>query len=98
MSDDQPKDLFTEPQASQPQPQPQPQHAQPPAPRIPATIPGIQNVSEYLAIGPQGQLYSFDINLLRWGMSSAQTMEKIMVASGIPPQTLQAIKNVVGGR
>lgn len=84
-------------QPQQPQPQPQPhqvqqQHYQ----QIPATIPAIQNTLNYMAIGPQGQLYSYDLNLRQWGMANSQQMEKIMVASGIPPQTLQAIKNVLG--
>lgn len=85
-------------QSNQPQPQPVQQPVQQPVAQvyIPATIPAIQNTTTYLAIGPQGQLYSYDLNLATWGMASGKDLEKIMVASGIPPQTLEAVRRVVG--
>lgn len=82
----------------QPQPQPQPQPDPQPIQQSPqiSTVPAIQNVHNYMAIGPQGQLYAYDINLGQWTIAGQQHMEQVMLASGIPPQTLNAIKRVLG--
>lgn len=87
-------------QRQQPQPQPQPQPT-PTAPatqpfRIPPTIPAIQNVAQYLAIGqgPDGKptLYTFDLNLGQWGIASSQAMESIMIATGVSPELIRQLK------
>lgn len=78
----------------QPQPVPPPQHYQ--SMNVPSTIPGIQNVVNYLAIGPDGSMYAYDINLGQWGHATATHMERVIAASGIPPQVLHQIKSIIG--
>ena len=85
----------------QPVPQPQPEPQEHPAFQVPATIPAIQNVGQYLAIGrgPDGspQLYSYDLNLGRWGVATNSAMEQIMVASGVNPDLIRQLKMALPG-
>lgn len=77
-----------------PQPQPQPQAQQPSNPGIPGSIPTVQNTYNYLAIGPQGQLYVYDLNIGSWGIAPPEYMEKLVMSCGIPQNVLTAIKNM----
>ena len=90
----------------QAQPQPQPVAQPQPEPTLerpvyPDAIPGIQNVGQYLAIGRGADwkpaLYSYDLNLERWGVATNQAMESIMIASGVSPDLIRQLKMALPG-
>lgn len=76
----------------QPQPTPTPQRQQ--INQLPGSIPTVQNTYNYLAIGPQGQLYAYDLNLGSWGFATPAHMEQVAMTAGVPKSALEAIKNM----
>lgn len=64
-------------------PQPRPD-ANPPAPQVPNSIPGLQDCTIYLSVGQDGKLYNYNIGSGLWEVTDHNQQRQLLLAVGVP--------------